>query len=97
MKDTGLPAKPAILIRLVKQYATPETLEMIAGAWDTCPPGERLDLVMEAWATYEQEFMIVVITATHTWGLILDTLDDAGDNAEYLSLWNAGTIKHWFE
>lgn len=98
MKETGLRANPSNLLRLIRQYATPDTLEMIKGQWDDCKTSsERLELVTEAWATYEQEVMIIVISESNTYGLISNTLDDAGDNAEYLSLWNAGTIKHWFE
>jgi len=97
MIDTELKANTENLCRLVREIATPATLEMIAGAWDTCPAGERLELVMEAYFTHEQTYLIVKIVSTDTWGIILDTMDDAGDNALYLSLWNAGTIKNWHE
>jgi len=97
LKETKLPATPSNLIRLVREYATPETLSMVANEWDDCPEVQRLELVAEAWATYEQGFMIVVINKSNTYGLINNTLDDTGDNAEYLSLWDNGSIKHWFE
>jgi len=52
---------------------------------------------MDAWDTFEQNFIIVVINATNNYGLIPDILDDAGDCKEYLELWNSGKIKNWFE
>jgi len=97
MKDTGLPATQQNLLALVKEIATPATLEMIATEWDNCPPGERVNFVMDAWDTFEQNFIIVVINATNNYGLIRDILDDSGDCKEYLELWNSGKIKNWFE
>jgi len=95
MKDTGLQCTPGNLIRLVKKIATHETLNKIAGAWDTCPTAEKMDLVMNAYFTYEQEYLIVVINKTNTWGLIKDVLNSSGDCTEYLDLMNDNIIKEW--
>jgi len=95
MIDTKLPATPGNLIALVRKIATPDTLNKIAGAWDTCPISERLELVMDCYYTFDQEYIIVKIAFSDTWGLILDTLDSDGDNKEYLELSNAGTVREW--
>jgi len=95
MKDTGFPTTDQNLIRVVREYATPATLELIANEWDTCPTAEKMDLVMNAYFTYEQEYLIVVINKTNTWGLIKDVLNSSGDCTEYLDLMNDNIIKEW--
>jgi len=95
MIDTKLPATHSNLIALVRKIASPETLELVANEWDTCPTAEKMDLVMNAYFTYEQEYLIVVINKTNTWGLSKDVLNSSGDCTEYLDLMNDNIIKEW--
>jgi len=97
MKDTGLQATDQNLIALVRKIAIPETLNKIAGAWDDCPISERLELVMDCYYTFDQEYIIVKIVESDTWGLIKDVLDSSGDCAEYIDLSNSNIIKLWHE
>jgi len=83
MIDTELKANTEHLIRLVKQYATPDTLKLIASEWD-------------AWS-WRWMLTLLLSRSTYTWGLILDTLDDSGDCKEYLELSNLNIIKEWHE
>jgi len=97
MKNTGFPTTDQNLIRVVREYASPATLALIASQWDDCPTAKRVDLVMESYATLEQKYIIVKIASSDTWGLIDNIEDDQGDVAEYLNLFNAGIVRHWHE
>lgn len=98
MINTKLPTTPANLLKLVKNHATSETLEMIQTELENCKTDvERAEWAMECYFSFDQDQIIVKIAASETWGLIANTEDEQGDCAEYLDLINDNVIKEWHE
>lgn len=98
MIATKLKNSPQNLMRLAIETCSPTTVQLIATEIDDCETvEERVEWIMEACATHEQEYMIVIDNETNTLCLIPTIEDENGDITEYLDLWNASKVRDWNE
>ena len=90
MENTTLKTTKSNLAKLVGRTATPATIELINTELQDCKTlSAQIDWMMECYYTFEQEYTIVKIVETGTWGLVTDE--------EITDLWNENTIKYWHE